>query len=221
MSVILSGLSKHFVVNGKRKEVLKKLSLDIKPGEIFLLCGPNGSGKTTLLKIISTLISQSSGKVLVNGIDPAVYPQRVRENIGLIYDFERNFYQMLTLQKNLEFYGKIFFLSGKALQKRIDFLIELFSLSEYRYMKVYQCSSGIKQKAAFARAFLTDPPVILIDEFTKSLDEESRKTIAQYLKDSVKSKNKTCMVVSHDKEVLQGISDRAGRLEDGSIIEND
>jgi ABC-type multidrug transport system ATPase subunit len=218
MSVIISSLSKHFLLGGHRKEVLKDLYLDVRSGEIFLLKGDNGSGKTTLLKILSTLITPSSGSIIVNDIDIAAEPRAAKAQIGLIYNFE-NFYQVLTVQKNLEFYGRIYSLSGNPLKIKIDSLLDIFSLSEYKQARINQCSSGVKQKIAFARAFLADPKVILVDEFTKSLDLPSIKTVSEFIKSQVREQNKTCIIVSHEQEPCNDISDRTGRLENGKIVQ--
>jgi ABC-type multidrug transport system ATPase subunit len=217
MSIAIKNLSKRFSVSGFRKEVLKSVDLDVKPGEVFHLSGPNGSGKTTLLKIIATLLSPSRGRVLINDVDIALEPEATKKQIGFIYDFEKNFYQVLSLQKNMEFYGRLFGLTGSGLESRVEQMIDQFSLSEYRHLKIYQCSSGIKQKIVFARALLPDPSVILIDEFSKSLDDASRSAIAVYLKRLVRKDKKTCVIVSHDKELAARIADRTGRLEDGVL----
>lgn len=199
--------------------LFEDLSLDLTGVGIFALTGPNGSGKTTLLKILATLILPSSGTAYICGNSILDKPQETRQCIGFAYDAERSFYQPLTLNENLRFFARLYGMRGQAaVQNRIDEMLEVFGLGEWKDMPVSKCSSGIKQKAALARALMPSPKVLLVDEVSRSLDETSRKEVSLYIKEYVKRNNASCLLVTHDMNEAKTLADAAGRLENGKLI---
>ncbi len=151
-------------------EALREVSFDIREGEIFGLIGRNGAGKTTLTKIIATLVQPSSGHVEVCGFDSVRDEGMVRTRIGLATAEERSFYWRLTVVENLRFFGRLFNLRGRPLRQRINELLELLEMTELRRRRFGELSTGNKQRMAIARALLNAPPVLLLDEPTRSLD---------------------------------------------------
>ncbi|MFH1367758.1 MAG: ABC transporter ATP-binding protein [Elusimicrobiota bacterium] len=218
MSIKIENLSKTFRIPPLSRDVFRDISLNLEKGEVFALTGPNGSGKTTLLKILATLVLPTRGTASVCGHSILEEPGMARRALGLIYDTERGFYQTLTLMENLVFYARLFGLSGSELRARADKFIELFRLKEWEDTPLSKCSSGIKQRAAVARALILEPRVLLIDEISKSLDAESQKTLQDYVKEYVKKNSVTCIIVTHDMEEAKLLADRTGRLENGSLI---
>lgn len=217
MGIIVRNLSKQFITGDRKNQVLCGVNLEVKLGEIFLLSGKNGSGKTTLLKILSTLILPDSGEIIISGNDVLKQPVKVRKSVGLVSDAEKSFYQMLTVEENMRFYMNLYGISDAVRLKSAEELLERFELAQWKKAKLSHCSSGIKQKLAIVRALLTDPEVILIDELSKSLDPDSRKTISGYLKEIVVSGNKTCIIVTHNPEELGKFPGRSGCLREGVI----
>ncbi len=149
---------------------LTDVSFDVRVGEVFGLIGRNGAGKTTLAKIIATLVQPTSGAVAVHGFDSVRDEERVRAQIGLASAEERSFYWRLTAEQNLFFFARLYGLSARATRTRIPELLTQFELEEVARRRFGELSTGNKQRMAVARAMLNRPPVLLLDEPTRSLD---------------------------------------------------
>src|SRR6266566_6907797 len=151
-------------------EALRDVSFQIREGEIFGLIGPNGAGKTTLTKIIATLIQPTSGEVTVRGNDTVRHDVQVRRNIGLASAEERSFYWRLTAEQNLLFFARLHGLADREAKRRIQELFGKLELEDTSRRRFGELSSGNKQRLSIARALLANPPVLLLDEPTRSLD---------------------------------------------------
>jgi ABC-2 type transport system ATP-binding protein len=151
-------------------EALRDVSFEVREGEIFGLIGRNGAGKTTLTKIVATLVQPTSGTVTVKGYDSVHNDTRVRAMVGLATAEERSFYWRLTATQNLLFFARLYGMSDQAARLRIAELLARLELEELASRRFGELSTGNKQRLAVARAMLASPPVLLLDEPTRSLD---------------------------------------------------
>lgn len=151
-------------------EALRDVSFEVEKGEIFGLIGRNGAGKTTLTKIVATLVQPTTGSVAVRGHDSVTADEHVRREIGLATAEERSFYWRLTSEQNLMFFARLHGLSDRTAKRQISDLFARLELEEVARRRFGELSTGNKQRLAVARAMLTNPPVLLLDEPTRSLD---------------------------------------------------
>ncbi len=195
-------------------EALKNISFDIDEGEIFGLIGKNGAGKTTLTKIIATLVQPTSGQVLVNGFDSVKDEVKVRSLIGLATAEERSFYWRLTAEQNLLFFARLYGIKDKSARKRIAELFEELDLTALSKRRFSELSTGNKQRLAIARALLPKPPILLLDEPTRSLDPLA----ASQLRGLINSlKGVSILMTSHNLAEIEELCNRVAIISNGEI----
>ena len=193
---------------------LKNVSLEINDGEIFGLIGKNGAGKTTLTKIIATLVQPTSGKVLVEGFDSVKNEVKVRSLIGLATAEERSFYWRLSCERNMMFFARLYAMDDRSAKLKIGEIFERLNLEDLRTRRFSDLSTGNKQKLAVARALLPSPPILLLDEPTRSLDPlaaaEMRTLIASLEKVSI-------LLTSHNLAEIEELCTRLAIISNGEI----
>jgi ABC-type multidrug transport system ATPase subunit len=153
------------------REVINGLDVEVTPGARLALRGPNGSGKTTFLRCILGTVAPTAGTVTVGG--HAAGSLEARKLIGATLSQERSFYLRLTGRQNLAFFAQLRGLGARE----VDAVVDELELGEIAAQRADRGSSGMLQQLAFARALLGDPPVLLLDEPTRSLDVEARKRV--------------------------------------------
>ncbi len=198
-------------------EALRNISFTINEGEIFGLIGQNGAGKTTLTKIIATLVQPTTGNVTVKGHDTVKDDQRVRRNVGLSGAEERSFYWRLTTEQNLLFFARLHGFSGRAAKSRISELFELLELQELATRRFAELSTGNKQRLSVARAMLAQPPVLLLDEPTRSLDPIAAARMRSTIKSLAQANNATIFLTSHNLNEVEELCDRVAIISKGEI----
>jgi ABC-type multidrug transport system ATPase subunit len=172
VAIAASALTKRY---GKRT-VVDRLSLQVRRGEIFGFLGPNGSGKSTTIKMLCGLVGPTSGAGTICGFDVATQGDDVRRTIGYMSQ-AFSLYGDLTVEENLEFYGRAYNLPKAKREERIEQLIAFSSLQRYRTQLTSTLSGGWKQRLALAAALLHEPAVVFLDEPTAGIDPVARRDL--------------------------------------------
>lgn len=160
---------------------VKKNSFCIKKGEIFGLLGPNGAGKSTTFKMMCALIKPTSGKGFVMGVDVEKNPTKARSFLGYMAQ-KFSLYSRLSTKDNLEFFSGLYGLKGVEKKKRIDRIIEIFNLEEYKNEITSELPLGFKQRLSLGCALIHEPPVLFLDEPTSGVDVIQRKEFWNHIK---------------------------------------
>jgi ABC-2 type transport system ATP-binding protein len=203
----------------ERHHALRGVSLDMREGEILGLLGPNGAGKTTLLKILSCLVLPDKGTARVGGFDVR-QEQRVKPRIGLVHSDERSFYWRLSARENLRFFARLYNLEGRRIGSRIDELLRRVDMLEAADRPFSDYSSGMKQRIAIARALLHDPPILLMDEPTRSLDPAASLSLRQFVLEELSGRDgKTILLATHNLHEAESMADRVAVLVGGLVRE--
>jgi ABC-2 type transport system ATP-binding protein len=182
----------------------------VNQGEIFGFLGPNGAGKTTTVRMLTCLISKTSGKARVGDyeIEGEENAQKIRSMIGLVPD-NVGLYESLTAYENLDYYGELYRLSESKRKESIEYFLKLLGLWDKKDVMVGSFSKGMKQKLAIARALIHDPELIFMDEPTANLDPESSKTVREFILE-LKKQKKTIFLNTHNLDEAQRVCDRIG-----------
>jgi ABC-2 type transport system ATP-binding protein len=211
-------LSKTFQTGRQTIRAVQDLSLSVRQGELFGLFGPNGAGKSTLVRLLSTLLSPTSGRASVNGFDVMARPLAVRASIGLVTADERSFYGRLNARENLGFYAAMQNVPRKQITRRVESVLELFDLTAKAREPVQSLSTGQKQRLNMARALIHDPPLLFLDEPTKSMDVQTSDFVKQLIKEElVGRQGKTVLFISHELYEMDNFCDRVVILAQGRL----
>ncbi len=199
-------------------EALRDVTFDIRVGEIFGLIGRNGAGKTTLTKIIATLVQPTDGNVTVKDYDSVRDEQAVRRSVGLATAEERSFYWRLTAEQNLLFFARLYGLNDRAARARIAELFAILQLEELARRRFGELSTGNKQRLAVARAMLAEPPVLLLDEPTRSLDPLAAANLRSVIS-SLAQQNPpvSILLTSHNLHEVEELCSRVAVISRGQI----
>ena len=209
-------LTKPFESPG-RVEALRGVDLHVKTGEIFGLLGPNGAGKTTLVKILSCLVLPDRGRAVVGGEDVR-HENKVKPRIGLVHSDERSFYWRLSGRENMRFFARLYDVPSRSMNGRIDELLTRVDLTEAADRRFSDYSSGMKQRLAVARALLHDPPILLMDEPTRSLDPAASLALRAFIRDELKGRDgKTILLATHNLREAEVLCDRIAILVQGTV----
>ena len=195
---------------------VSQLSLSVPAGSVLALLGPNGAGKTTTVRMLAGLLAPTEGEATVAGYDIRHEPDAVRACIGLMTDVPGLFEQM-TMPAYLDFFGNIYGMSSTERFRRINELVELFELTEYRHKKMVGFSKGMKQKVALARALLHEPAVLFLDEPTSGLDPLAARTVRELIV-GLKHSNRSIVLCTHDLDEAERLADQVAIIRKGKIV---
>lgn len=215
-------VSKSYQWQQKSFQALNDINLVIQRGEIFGIFGASGAGKSTLLRTLNLLETPSSGQVLIHDMDLTRLDRarlnRERKKIGMIFQ-HFNLLSARTAYENIALPLELLDMPGETIKTRVEELLSLTQLDEFRHHYPAQLSGGQQQRVAIARALATQPDILLCDEPTSALDPNSTQTVLQLLREINVKLGVTIVLITHEMEVIRQICHRAGVLERGSLIE--
>jgi ABC-2 type transport system ATP-binding protein len=197
-------------------EALKRVSLDIAPGEFFGLLGPNGAGKSTLIHCTTGLAQPTSGEIRVFGHDAIDHYQEARVAVGLAPQ-ELNIDFFLTVEETLDFHGGYFGMPKKERRERAKELLETFSLTEKRNDRTRTLSGGMKRRLVLARALMHRPRLLILDEPTAGVDVELRLELWHYVQ-RINAEGTTILLTTHYLEEAEQLCDRVAFINAGQIV---
>jgi ABC-2 type transport system ATP-binding protein len=155
---------------------VESVSMQVPAGEVLALLGPNGAGKTTTVRMLTSILSPSSGWARIAGYDVVKQPALVRSRVGVLTE-QHGLYERMKAVEYLDFFGEVYHLKPEVRKKRAYELMERFGLTFALDKQLGEYSKGMKQKLALVRAMLHDPPVLLLDEPTSAMDPQSAKLV--------------------------------------------
>ena len=196
--------------------VLRGISLEARPGEIFGLLGPNGAGKTTTLRVICTLLAPDSGSVEVLGFDTRTAPEEVRRRVGVV-TAEFGVYPRLSARENIAYFADLSGVLDGELDRKVDAVIERLDMGSFARQRAESLSSGQKQKVAIARAIVHDPPVLMFDEPTSNLDVLASREVREFMVES-RGRGKCVIFSTHVLHDAERLCDRLTIIHQGRVV---
>ena len=197
-------------------EAVKGVSFSVEKGESFSLLGPNGAGKSTTINMITGLYPPTSGSIQISGVDVIKNPKQAQKSIGVVPQ-EIALYETLSARENLKFWGRMYDLSGNALEKAVDEVLEIIGLTERAKDKINTFSGGMKRRVNIGAAILHKPEVLIMDEPTVGIDPQSRNHILNTVK-SLNQNGMTIIYTSHYMEEVEYLCERIGIIDQGELI---
>lgn len=192
------------------------ISFSVKQGESFGLLGPNGAGKSSTMRIIAATSQRTSGDVKILGKDPEVNGPQIRAHLGVVPQ-QDNLDEELTCAENLYIYGRYFGLPKKMVIAKIDELLEFAQLMDKKDTKVNALSGGMKRRLTIARALVSDPDILMLDEPTTGLDPQARHILWDRLF-RLKEKGVTLLITTHHMDEAEQLCDRLIVMDKGQIM---
>ena len=222
-ALLIESVGKSFVVGRARKPVdaITDVSMRLERGDVHGILGANGSGKSTLIRLISGLLTLDSGRVEVFGYDIARDEMEVKRLINRV-SVDAAFFKKLSPMENLLFAARLYGLDGKVARRDTVAILERLGVSEKRLGRpVEQMSRGMQQKVAIARALLTSPTLLLLDEPTTGLDPRSKLDVQAFIEEVNATHDATLVLTTHDLAEAERLCGRITVLNEGRVVAED
>ncbi len=206
--------------NSRKKVIVavNRVSFVVKQGEIFGVLGPNGSGKSTLIRLIATLLLPDEGDVKVFGYDVVRQARQVQTLINRV-SVEASFFKKLSPMENLLYGARLYGLSGSETRKQVVLILHRLGLDDRSiYNPMEEMSRGMQQKVAIARALLSKPKLLLLDEPTTGLDPRSKREVQAVVRELREDFGTTILLTTHDMLEADGLCDRVAIIDGGDIV---
>ncbi len=202
----------------RRVAALKGVSFTIKRGECVAILGQNGSGKSTLVRLLSTLLLHDGGSAYVFGHDVFTDPRSVRRLVNRV-SVEASFFKRMSSGENLSYAARFYGMTASETRTRIPEILERVGFpSARRNEPMEDLSRGMQQKVALARALLTSPVLLLLDEPTTGLDPRSKLEVQDFIRDIRAANDVTILLCTHDLHEAEEIAERVGILDGGELL---
>jgi len=193
------------------------ISFEVGPGEIFAFLGPNGAGKTTTIKILTTLLTPTSGCFEIDGLDPTTKAHEVRRRFGIVFQ-DPSLDGDMTAYENMELHGTFYHVPRKTRIARTEELLRQFELWDRRDSQVKQFSGGMKRRLEIARGLLHTPKILFLDEPTLGLDPQTRNQLWTQVKGLSQSAGTTVFLTTHYMEEADRVAQRIAIIDHGKIV---
>lgn len=215
------GLLKRFRGESKAKKsviAVNDVSLTVNRGEIFGILGPNGSGKSTLVRLVATLLIPDGGEIRVFGLDVQEDEAQIKRLINRV-SVDAAFFKKLSPMENLLYAARLYGMSGGEARKEIVAILTRLGIKEQSIGEpLEEMSRGMQQKVAIARAFLTAPTLLLLDEPTTGLDPRSKREVQAFVQEIREAHDATVLLTTHDMDEADQICDRIAIIDKGKIV---
>ena len=193
-----------------------RITFNVGRGEVLALLGPNGAGKTTTIRMLTAILTPTSGNAMVAGFNVCEQPEKVRSQVGVLTE-HHGLYVRMNAVEYLGFYGDLYALPTDVRERRVNELLEKFSLVHEAKKRLGEYSKGMRQKLALARALLHDPPVLLLDEPTSAMDPESAYMVRESIR-TLKSNERTVIICTHNLNEAEQLADQILIIRKGKKI---
>lgn len=206
--------------NGRKPVVVAvdNVSFEVQEAEIFGVLGPNGSGKSTLIRLIATLLLPDNGRIRVFGYDVVQQPMEVQRLINRV-SVEASFFKKLSPMENLLYGARLYGMNGKETRARVEEILLRLGLEKRSVFKpMEEMSRGMQQKVAIARALLSRPRLLLMDEPTTGLDPRSKLEVQSVIKELNQESSTTILLTTHDMLEADNLCDRIAIIDNGKIV---
>ncbi|MFJ6171914.1 MULTISPECIES: ABC transporter ATP-binding protein [unclassified Curtobacterium] len=213
----MRGVRRAFRASGKVVEAVRGIDLTISRGEVVAVLGPNGAGKTTTVKMAATLLEPTSGSVRVAGVDAVRQPRAARRHLGLVLGGDRGFYMRATALQNLRFFGGLQGVSGPRARARTVAVLETVGLSGRGDDRVETYSRGMRQRLHIARALMSDPELLLLDEPSIGLDPEGAEDLRNIIR-RLRTNGHAVLLTTHHLRDADDLADRIDIVAGGQIV---
>ncbi len=217
--IVAESLRKTFPGRGKDKTpviAVDDVGFTAHDGQITGLLGPNGAGKTTTMRMLYTLMTPEKGRVVVDGVDVATDPNRVRRTLGVLPD-ARGVYKRLTARENIAYFGELHGMSAAAIAQRTAKLAAALQMEDFLDRMTEGFSQGQRTKTAIARALIHDPKNVILDEPTNGLDVMTTRGLRAFLKD-LRAEGRCVIFSSHIMQEVAALCDRIVVVAQGKVV---
>jgi ABC-2 type transport system ATP-binding protein len=206
------------VFGRRRRAALNRVTLEIDRGECVAILGQNGSGKSTLVRLLSTLLLPDGGEASIFGYDVFKEPRKVRRLVNRV-SVEASFFKKMSAAENLAYAARFYGMGPRETHAKIPIILERVGFPSARRGEAMEnLSRGMQQKVALARALLTSPVLLLLDEPTTGLDPRSKQEVQSFIREIRERHDSTILLCTHDMNEAEELADRVGLLDRGELL---